>query len=254
MYSENRKTNRRPMSRIRRGPACGLLVQRCPRPTGHVGHDPLLCGLAAHSGGSGPRPRSGAARLLGGGDFTDTGGPATRSDWRRVWRSANGTVSSPGQRGRGMAVRRQTTRRSMAQLSGEKTAAKAERKRRRSALTWAKAMKCGQVAMGAWRAQTRAVGVAREARAASDIGDALQTRDAVSKYPCACASGQRCLRQPTRAHRGVTMPLTGGPHTSAFFQLQITPKSVTHAGKIARQEGKIWKNLWGRKSNLEHFS
>jgi hypothetical protein len=130
-----------------------------------------------------------------------------------------------------MAVRRQTTRRSMAQLSGEKMAAKAERKRRRSTLTWAKAVKCGQVAMGAWRAQTRAVGVAREARAASDIGDALQTRDAVSKYPRACASGQRRLRQPTRAHHGVTMPLTGGPHTSAFF-------SISNNSKIGYSRGK----------------
>jgi hypothetical protein len=194
MYSENRKTNRRPMSRIRRGPACGLLVQRCPRPTGHVGHDPLLCSLAAHSDGSGPRPRSGAARLLGGGDFTDTGGPATCSDWRRLRRSANGTVSSPGQRGRGTAVRRPTTWRSTAQLGREKTVAKAERKRRRSALTWAMAAKCARVAMGAWRARTRAVGVAREARAASNSGDALRTRDAVSKYPRACTSGQRHLR------------------------------------------------------------
>jgi hypothetical protein len=47
---------------------------------GHVGHGPLLCSLAAHSGGSGPRPRGGPGRSArGGGDFTDAGGGQLRA-------------------------------------------------------------------------------------------------------------------------------------------------------------------------------
>jgi hypothetical protein len=55
--------------------------------------------------------------VLGGGDFTDVGGPATRSEWWRLRRSAGGVVRSPGQRGRGVAVRRLVTQRSAARLS-----------------------------------------------------------------------------------------------------------------------------------------
>jgi hypothetical protein len=104
-----------PLGRIRRGPARGLLVQRCPRPTGHVGRGPLLCGLAAHCGGSGPRPR-GAAHVLGGGNFTDAGGPATRLEWQRLRRSAGGAASSPGRRVRRETVRWPVTWRSAARL------------------------------------------------------------------------------------------------------------------------------------------
>jgi hypothetical protein len=85
-----------PLGQIRRGPARGLLAQRCLQPTSHAGRGPLLCSLVAHSGGSGPIPRGGAAHVLRGGDFTDAGGLATRSEWQRLQRSIDGAVSSPG--------------------------------------------------------------------------------------------------------------------------------------------------------------
>jgi hypothetical protein len=89
-----------------------------------------VCGLTAHSSGSGLRPcdapgrsaararggaahaRSGTARVLDGGDFTDAGGSATRSEWQWLW-------SSPGRRGRGAALIRPATRRSVARLGGD---------------------------------------------------------------------------------------------------------------------------------------
>jgi hypothetical protein len=120
-----------PLGRIRCGPAHGLLAQRCPRPTGHEGHDPLLCGLVAHRGGSGLRP-CGATHVLGGGDFTDTGGPATRSEWRRLQRSTGGAASSPGQRSRGATVRRPAMRHSTAWLSGDSRRCGDLRRRRRA--------------------------------------------------------------------------------------------------------------------------
>jgi hypothetical protein len=42
-----------------------------------------------------------------------------QSKWRRLQRSADDAVSSPGRRGRGAAVRRQATRHSAARLSGD---------------------------------------------------------------------------------------------------------------------------------------
>jgi hypothetical protein len=54
---------------------------------GHAGRGPLLCGLAAHNGGSGPRPRDTPGRcahgdtacVLGNSDFTDAGGGRLRA-------------------------------------------------------------------------------------------------------------------------------------------------------------------------------
>jgi hypothetical protein len=59
------------------------------------------------------------ARMLGSGDFTDSGGPAKHSEWRRLRRSTDDAVSSPGQRGSGAAIRRPVTRRSAARLDGD---------------------------------------------------------------------------------------------------------------------------------------
>jgi hypothetical protein len=56
-------------------------------------------------------------------------------------------------------------------------------------------------------------------------------QEPVSKYPRKRAFGQRHPRQPTRVWCGVTMPLTGGPHTSAVFLISITLKSITRAKK-----------------------
>jgi hypothetical protein len=44
---------------------CGPLALWCPRPTGHEGHGPLLCGLVAHSDGSGPRCAARHTRAVG---------------------------------------------------------------------------------------------------------------------------------------------------------------------------------------------
>jgi hypothetical protein len=110
IYSENRKTNQMPLGWIHHGPARGLLAQWCSWPTGHAGHGPLLCSLAAHSGG---------ARVLSGGDFIDVGGLSTHSAWRRLRRSTGSAASSPGRRSRGAAVRWPVMRRSAAWLDGD---------------------------------------------------------------------------------------------------------------------------------------
>jgi hypothetical protein len=187
---------------------------------------PLQCCLAAHSGGNGPRPRGAprrnardsAGRVLGSGDFTDAGGPATRSEWRRFQRSTGGAVNSPG---RGVEARRLDGRRCGARWFGSpetctetervrrpttgargdgrevSTAAKAERKWWCGALTRAEAVKRDRAAMVVWCFQTRAVrrgkaaaasdtgcrgGARGEARAASDSGGTPRTRDVASKY------------------------------------------------------------------------
>jgi hypothetical protein len=62
------------------------------------------------------------------------------------------------------------------------------------------------------------------------------------------------------AARGDNATDRRAPHISVFFQFQITPKSVTRAGKIARQGGKSGKKIvgvgnpiWNTFHNLQFF-
>jgi hypothetical protein len=78
---------------------------------GYAGRGPLLCGLTAHSGGSGPQPRGMHARRCSTraqrrraavqhtcstvATSLTRRWPATRSEWRRLWRRIGGAASSP---------------------------------------------------------------------------------------------------------------------------------------------------------------
>jgi hypothetical protein len=103
----------------------------------------------------------------------------------------------------------------------------------------------GQNGDEAGEASDRAVGAAREARrrSALDTGVVVaRLRHRIQRLNTRAAC--ICTTPPTAANQGATH----------FFQFQITPKSVTRAGKIVRQGGKSGKICGGRKSNLEHFS
>jgi hypothetical protein len=242
---------------------------------GYAGRGPLLCGLVAHNGGSGLRPRdtpgrSGRARrwrLHWCGRW-----PATRSEGRRLQRRTGVAASSPG---RGAEAWR---------LDGQRCGAQAARlgsdswhcgdlQRRRRAVSGGRLsvkIRWRSGLPGQWQGRRWPHGhcteegddgsrvVHRATAACGERGRSVRRRrwhrrrsatvqrwlteggggalgqpgrESAFKYPRRCASGQRHPRQPTRVWCGATMPLTGGPHTSAVFPILITLKSITRAKK-----------------------
>jgi hypothetical protein len=91
--------------------------------------------------------------------------------------------------------------------------------------------------------------------AASDTGDGTVRTAAGRLNTCAMHVRTAPLMAANQgAVRSDNATDERAPHVSVSFQFQMTLKSVTRAGKIARQGGKSVKICGGRKSNLKHFS
>jgi hypothetical protein len=82
---------------------------------------------------------------------------------------------------------------------------------------------CGQ--LRTW--ETARSGRARTRRGEGGVGSAAASPDTGRSKRLLThmrVSGQCCPRHPTRVWHGATLPLTAGPHTSAFFRIKNTPK------------------------------